>query len=68
MFPIRQACWLTLLSLGLLAGCGQKGPLYLEGHEPPSEKKAMAARQDAQKRRAEEDAAIPPQIIPSSPN
>ena len=24
----------------LLAGCGQKGPLYLEGHEPPAERRA----------------------------
>jgi predicted small lipoprotein YifL len=26
------------LSAFLTTGCGQKGPLYLEGHEPPSQR------------------------------
>ncbi|MBB3141335.1 putative small lipoprotein YifL [Halomonas organivorans] len=35
---MRRLAPLTLLTLALLAGCGQKGPLYLPGDEAAAER------------------------------
>jgi len=48
---------LLLLVLGQLA-CGQKGPLYMEGHEPRG-MKVVKPRNDAE---------TAPQVEPSAPN
>jgi predicted small lipoprotein YifL len=37
MIVLQRLVFLCLLAF-LTAGCGQKGPLYLEGHEPPSQR------------------------------
>jgi predicted small lipoprotein YifL len=37
MIPLQRFALLLLPAL-LAAGCGQKGPLYLEGREPPSQR------------------------------
>ncbi len=44
----------------LMAGCGQKGPLYLEGHEPRSQKNArpMISSKNSDN----------PEVEPSAPN
>ncbi|MCK2185636.1 lipoprotein [Halomonas sp. YJPS3-2] len=45
---MRRLAPLALLTLALLAGCGQKGPLYLPGDEAAAERYApQSAQQDA---------------------
>lgn len=36
--------WMIAL-VGLMTGCGQKGPLYLEGYAPPSQRPKVAKQQ-----------------------
>ena len=57
----RTTAALLLLTLLLLSACGQKGPLYMEGHEPPGMK---TAKQPVRKAPAEPT----PQLEPSAPN
>ena len=46
---------LLVLMLALfLSGCGQKGPLYMEGHEPPSQRAVAKKRRQEQAKQAEE--------------
>ena len=37
-----------------LSGCGQKGQLYMEGHEPPSQRAVAKKRRAEQAKQAEE--------------
>jgi predicted small lipoprotein YifL len=47
MMISKHIVWL-IVPATLLAACGQKGPLYLEGHEPPAERRAAeAAKKEA---------------------
>jgi predicted small lipoprotein YifL len=39
--------WL-LVPAAMLVACGQKGPLYMEGHEPPAERRAKAYQKNDQ--------------------
>lgn len=50
---MRRLAPLALLTLALLAGCGQKGPLYLPGDEAAAERYDPAGQQEA----SDEDAA-----------
>ncbi|GAP34797.1 LPS translocon maturation chaperone LptM [Piscinibacter sakaiensis] len=38
----RGLLWIALLPAGALAGCGQKGPLYLAAPTPPPPPRAAA--------------------------
>ncbi|MCF7967654.1 MAG: lipoprotein [Methylococcaceae bacterium] len=59
MIRIERTAWL-FVSAFLLFGCGQKGPLYMEGREPRSSGKAQAPRQAP--------AQQAPEVEPSAPN
>lgn len=58
MLPIRLKNWVLRVMVLLLtlsvSGCGQKGPLYLEGHEPPSQRAVAKKRRAEQAKQAEE--------------
>lgn len=58
MFLIRfkdRALFGLVMMLALpLSGCGQKGPLYMEGHEPPSQKAVAKKKRAAQVKQAED--------------
>jgi predicted small lipoprotein YifL len=56
---IERTAWL-FISAFLLIGCGQKGPLYMEGREPRSSGKAQPPRQAPVKQA--------PEVEPSAPN
>lgn len=56
---IRRGSWLLVLGL-LFAGCGQKGPLYLEGKVPKSQQKSKHIID------SKPDPA--PEVEPSAPN
>ena len=43
----------------LFCACGQKGPLYMEGHEPPGQKVAKPAKPKTE---------TAPEVEPSAPN
>lgn len=47
-------CLLVLMLALPLSGCGQKGPLYMEGHEPPSQRAVAKKRRAEQAKQAEE--------------
>jgi predicted small lipoprotein YifL len=42
-----------LIPLVILTGCGQKGRLYMEGHEPPSQKAVAKKRRADQAKQAQ---------------
>jgi len=58
MFSLRlkdpALCLLVLMLALPFAGCGQKGPLYMEGHEPPSQRAVAKKRRQEQAKQAEE--------------
>lgn len=58
MFLLRSKhpalCVLVLMMDLALSGCGQKGQLYLEGHEPPSQRAVARKRRAEQAKQAEE--------------
>ena len=53
---LKALCFsLLVLMLALfLSGCGQKGPLYMEGHEPPSQRAVAKKRRQEQAKEAQE--------------
>ena len=53
---LKALCFsLLVLMLALpLSGCGQKGLLYMEGHEPPSQRAVAKKRRQEQAKQAEE--------------
>lgn len=58
MFSLRfkhpaLCVWVLMMALPL-SGCGQKGLLYLEGHEPPSQRAVAKKRRAEQAKQAEE--------------
>jgi len=58
MFSLRfkplSLCLLLLTMTLTLSGCGQKGQLYIEGHEPPSQRAVAKKRRAEQAKQAEE--------------
>ncbi len=58
MFALRfkgpALCFFMLLLVLPLSGCGQKGQLYMEGQEPPSQRAVIKKRRAEQAKQAEE--------------
>lgn len=42
-FDLLRIAALSVASIALLGGCGQRGPLYLPGTQPPAKKQAKPA-------------------------
>jgi|GEM_PF-1091564 len=51
--------YFLLLQALFLSACGQKGPLYMEGHEPPGQKVAKPAKPKTE---------TAPELEPAAPN